>query len=57
MDRVDPNIVIVIEVLCAKFESVKLHSFGNIVDAILTDMEENYAKILDNHSTCESIHQ
>ena len=55
MDRVDPNIVIGIEVLCAKLESVKLHSFGNKVDAMLTDMEENYVKILDNHSTCESI--
>ena len=53
MDRVDPNIFIGIEVLCAKIESVKLHSFGNNVDAMLTDMEENYVKILDNHSTCE----
>ena len=53
MDRVDPNIVIGIEVLCAKLESVKLNYFGNNVDAMLTDMEENYAKILDNHSTCE----
>ena len=55
MDRVDPNIVIGIKVLCANFESVKLHSFGNNVDAMLTDMEENCVKILDNHSTCESI--
>ena len=55
MDRVDPNIVIGIEVLRAKLEFVKLHSFGNNVDAMLTDMEENYGKILDNHSTCESI--
>ena len=55
MDRVDPNIVIGIEVLWAKLESVKLHSFGNNVDAMLTDMEENYVKILENHSTCESI--
>ena len=51
MDCVDPNIVIGIEVLCAKLESVKLHSFGNNVDAMLTDMEENYVKILDYHST------
>ena len=55
MDRVDPNIVIGIEVLRAKLESVKLHSFGNNVDAMLTDMEENYVKILENHSTCKSI--
>ena len=55
MDRVDPNIVIGIKVICAKLESVKLHSFGNNVDAMLTDTEENYVKILDNHSTCESI--
>ena len=55
LDRVDPNIVIGIDVLCAKLESVKLHSFGNNVDAMITDMEENYVKILDNHSTCESI--
>ena len=54
MDRVDPNIVIGIEVIRAKLESVKLHSFGNNVDAMLTDMEENYVNILDNHSTCES---
>ena len=55
MDRVDPNIVIGIEVLRAKLESVKLHYFGNKFDAMLTDMEENYVKILVNHSTCESI--
>ena len=55
MDHVDPNIVIGIEVLRAKLESVKLHSFGNNIDAMLTDMEEYYVKILDNHSTCESI--
>ena len=55
MDRVDPNIVIGIKVLRAKLESVKLHSFRKNVDAMLTDMEENYVKILDNHSTCESI--
>ena len=53
IDRVDPNIVIGIEVLRAKLESVKLHSFGNNVDSVLMDMEENYVKILDNHSTCE----
>ena len=55
MDRVDPNIVIGVKGLRAKLESVKLHSFGNNADAMLTDMEENYVKILDNHSTCESI--
>ena len=55
MDRVNPNIAIVIKVLRAKLESVKIHSFGNNVDAMLTDMDENYVKILDNHSTCESI--
>ena len=49
MDRFDPNIVIGIEVLWAKFESVKIHSFGNNVDAMLTDMEENYVKISDIH--------
>ena len=53
MDRVDPNIVIGIEVLRAKLESVKIYSFVNNVDAMLTDMEENYVKILDNHSNCE----
>ena len=40
MDRVDPNIVVGIEVLCAKPESIKLHSFNNNVDAMLTDTEE-----------------
>ena len=55
MNRVNPNIVIGIGVLCAKLESVKLHSFGNKVDAMHTDMEKNYVKILDDHSTCESI--
>ena len=53
MDCIDPNIVIDIEVLCLKLESVKLHSFGNNVDAMLMDMEENYVKILDNQSNCE----
>ena len=51
MDRVDPNIVIGIKVLCAKLESVKFHSFGNNVDAMPTDMEENYVNILDNQNT------
>ena len=55
MDHVNTNIVIGIEVLCAKLEPIKIHCFGNNVDAMLTDMEENYVKILDNHSTCESI--
>ena len=40
IDLVNPNIVIGIEVLRAKPESVKLHSFGNNVDAMITDMEE-----------------
>ena len=53
MERVDPNIVIGIKVLCAKLESVKLLSFRNNVDDMLKDMEDNYVKILDNHSTCE----
>ena len=44
-DCVDPNIVIGIEGLRAKLESVKLHSFGNNVDDMLTDMEENYVNI------------
>ena len=55
MDCFDTNIVIGIKFLCAKLESIKLHYFGNNVDAMLTDMEENYVKIMDNHSTCESI--
>ena len=42
IDRVDPNVVIGIEVLRANLESVILHSFGNNVVALLTDMEENY---------------
>ena len=55
IDRVDPNIFIAIKVLRAKLESVKLHSFGNNVGAMLMDTEDNYVKILDNHSTCEPI--
>ena len=51
MDHVDTNIVIGIKVLRAKLESIKLHSFGNNVDAMLTDMEENYVKMLDKHRT------
>ena len=51
MDIFDPNIVIGIEVLRAKLESVKLQSFRNNVDAMLTDTEENYVKILDNQRT------
>ena len=39
IDLVNPNVVIGIEVLHAKLESVKLHSFGNNIDAMLTDME------------------
>ena len=57
MDSVDPNIVIGIEVLHAQLESVKIHSFGNNVDAMLTDIEDNHVKKLDNHSTCESTHR
>ena len=55
MDRVDPNVVVGVEVLRQKLENVKLHPFKNNVDLMLMDMEENYLKILENHSTCESI--
>ena len=55
MDRVDPNVVVGVEVLRQQLENVKLHTFKNNVDDMLMNMEENYVKIVENHSTCESI--
>ena len=56
-DRIDPNFVVGVEVLCRKLEATKLHPYQNYVYAMLTDMEESYSNINNNKSTCESIRQ
>ena len=39
-DRIDPNIVVGVEVLCQNLEAIKLRRYQNDVDTMLTDMEE-----------------
>ena len=38
-DRIDPNFVVGVKVICQKLEATKLRSYQNNVDAMLTDME------------------
>ena len=52
-DRIDQNIVIGVEVLRQNLEATKLHPFQNGVDVMPTDMEANYAKIVNDKRTCE----
>ena len=52
-DCIDPNDVVGVEVLCHKPIARKLHPCQNYVDAMLTDMEEYYSKIINNKRTCE----
>ena len=54
-DRIDPNVVVGVEVLYQKLEATKLHPYQNDVDAMLKDMKEFYSKIIKNKSTCKSI--
>ena len=43
------------ENLRADIEKIRLHSYDNNVDLMLTDIEEKYQKILSMDVTCESI--
>ena len=54
-DCINQNIVVGVEVINQKLEATKLHPYQNDVDAMLTDMEESYSKIINNKSTCKSI--
>ena len=54
-DRIDPNVVVGVKVLCQKLEATKIHPCQNDVNAMLTDMEEYYSNIINNKSTWESI--
>ena len=53
--RINPNVVVGVEILCQKREATKLHPYQNDVDDMLTDMEESYSDIINNKSTCKSI--
>ena len=54
-DRIDPSLAVNVENLRATIENIKLHSYENNVDDMLTDIEEKYQKILAMDATCESI--
>ena len=54
-DCINQNVVVGVKVFCQKLEAIKLHPYQNDVNAMLTDMEESYSKIINNKSTCESI--
>ena len=55
IDCIDPNVVVGVEVICQKLEATKLDPYQNDVDAMLTDIEESYSKIINNKITCEFI--
>ena len=38
-DRIDPNVVVGVKVLCQKLEATKPHPYQNDVDAMLPDIE------------------
>ena len=54
-DRINTNVVVGVKVLRQKLESKKLHPYQKNVNAMLTDMEKSYSKIIYNKSTCRSI--
>ena len=54
-DRIDPSLAVNVENLRAAIENIKLHTYENNVDDMLTDIEEKYQKILAMDATCESI--
>ena len=54
-DRINPNVVVGVKVLRQKLRGTKRHPYQNDANAILTDMEEYYSKIINNKSTCKSI--
>ena len=52
LDRVDPSLVVSVETLRAKIETMKLHTHKNDVGEMITAIEEAYHKILDTGSSC-----
>ena len=54
-DRVDPSLVVSMELLREQIETVKLHNFKNNFDELLTYIKERHKRILDNSATCNSI--
>ena len=54
-DKIDPNVIVGVDLLRQKIEQTKLHQFSNNVDDMLTSIEEAFQKIQENKSTCESI--
>ena len=50
-DLINPNVVVGVEVICHKLEATKLNPYQNYVDAMLTDMEESYSKIINSKIT------
>ena len=54
-DRIDPSLAVNLENLKAAIENIKLHTYKNNVDDMLTEIEEKYQKILSMDATCESI--
>ena len=54
-DRIDTHVVVWVKALRQNLKATKLHPYQDDVDAMLTDMEECYLKIINNKSTCKSI--
>ena len=54
-DKVDPNVIVGVDLLRTKIEQTKLHQFKNNVDDMATSIEDSHQKIIENKSTCESI--
>ena len=57
LDKVDPSLAVNIESLRAIIKTIKLHTYKNNFDWLLQAIKDNYQKILDSGSTCESILQ
>ena len=55
LDRIDPSLVVNVENLRAAIENIKLHTYENDVDDMLTEIEEKYQKILSIDAMCKSI--
>ena len=50
-DKIDPNVIVGVDLLRQKIEQTKLLQFKNNVDDMLTSIEESYQKIIENKSS------
>ena len=54
-NKIDPSLAVNVENLRATIKNIRLDSYENNVDEMLTDIEEKYQKILAMDATCESV--